>query len=72
MDTKQFDFNGVFLSVKIDALRRWDSRDAPDLDAELKKGLWTYFTGRTWAPGGPSKSDYIVANSDCIIAKSPE
>ncbi|KAI6009612.1 putative nonribosomal peptide synthetase [Pisolithus orientalis] len=64
MDTKQFDFNGVFLPVKIDALRRWDSRDAPDLDAELKKGMWTYFTGRTWAPGGPFKSDYIVANSE--------
>ncbi|KAI6098831.1 putative nonribosomal peptide synthetase [Pisolithus croceorrhizus] len=64
MDTKQFDFNGVFLPVKIDALRRWDSRDAPDLDAELKKGVWTYFTGRTWAPGGPFKSDYVVANSE--------
>ena len=64
MDTKQFDFNGVFLPVKIDALRRWDSRDAPDLDAEIRKGIWTYFTGRTWAPGGPFKSDYIIANSE--------
>ncbi|KAG6333238.1 hypothetical protein ID866_5853, partial [Astraeus odoratus] len=64
MDTKQFDFNGVFLPVKIDALRRWDSRDAPDLDPELKKGIWTYFTGRTWAPGGPFKSDYVIANSE--------
>ncbi|KAL4075275.1 hypothetical protein V8B97DRAFT_2022271 [Scleroderma yunnanense] len=64
MDTKQFDFNGVFLPVKIDALRRWDSRDAPDMDSEIKKGIWTYFTGRTWAPGGPFKSDYIIANSE--------
>ncbi|KIJ63455.1 polyketide synthetase [Hydnomerulius pinastri MD-312] len=64
MDSKQFDFNGVFLPVKIDALRRWDSRDAPDLDSEIKKGIWTYFTGRTWAPGGPFKSDYIIANSE--------
>ncbi|KAH7890103.1 putative nonribosomal peptide synthetase [Phlebopus sp. FC_14] len=64
METKQFDFNGVFLPVKIDALRRWDSRDAPDLDSEIKKGIWTYFTGRTWAPGGPFKSDYVIANSE--------
>ncbi|KAH7918142.1 ketoacyl-synt-domain-containing protein, partial [Leucogyrophana mollusca] len=64
MDTKLFDFNGVFLPVKIDALRRWDSRDAPDLDSEIKKGIWTYFTGRTWAPGGPFKSDYVIANSE--------
>ncbi|KIJ63457.1 polyketide synthetase [Hydnomerulius pinastri MD-312] len=64
MDSKQFDFNGVFLPVKIDALRRWDSRDSPDLDSEIKKGIWTYFTGRTWAPGGPFKSDYIIANSE--------
>ena len=64
MDTKLFDFNGVFLPVKIDALRRWDSRDAPNMDAEIKKGIWTYFTGRTWAPGGPFKSDYIIANSE--------
>ncbi|KIK92693.1 hypothetical protein PAXRUDRAFT_146735 [Paxillus rubicundulus Ve08.2h10] len=64
MDSKQFDFNGVFLPVKIDALRRWDSYDAPDLDSEIKKGIWTYFTGRTWAPGGPFKSDYIIANSE--------
>ncbi|KAF9228933.1 putative nonribosomal peptide synthetase [Gyrodon lividus] len=64
MDSKQFDFNGVFLPVKIDALRRWDSRDAPDLDSEIRKGIWTYFTGRTWAPGGPFKSDYIIANSE--------
>jgi hypothetical protein len=26
MDTKQFYFNGVFLPVKMNALRRWDSR----------------------------------------------
>ena len=64
METKQFDFNGVFLPVKIDALRRWDSRDAPDLDSEIKKGIWTYFTGTTWAPGGPFKSNYIIANSE--------
>ncbi|KAF9241407.1 putative nonribosomal peptide synthetase [Melanogaster broomeanus] len=64
MDSKQFDFNGVFLPVKIDALRRWDSHDSPDLDSEIKKGIWTYFTGRTWAPGGPFKSDYIIANSE--------
>ena len=48
MDTKLFDFNGVFLPVKIDALRRWDSRNAPNMDAEIKKGIWTYFTGRMW------------------------
>lgn len=64
METKQFDFNGVFLPVKIDALRRWDSRDAPGLDSEIKKGIWTYFKGRTWAPAGPFKSDYIIANSE--------
>ncbi|KIJ60828.1 polyketide synthetase [Hydnomerulius pinastri MD-312] len=63
MTTKLFDFNGVFLPVKIDALRRWDSADSPDLDAELKQGIWAYFTGRTWAPLGPFKSDYIIANS---------
>ncbi|EIW85840.1 hypothetical protein CONPUDRAFT_80229 [Coniophora puteana RWD-64-598 SS2] len=64
MDTKQFDFNGVFLPVKIDALRRWDSADAPNLDEELQKGVWTYFVARTWAPEGPFKSDYIIANSE--------
>lgn len=64
METKQFDFNGVFLPVKIDAIRRWDSHDAPDLDSEIKKGIWTYFTGTTWAPGGPFKSDYVIANSE--------
>lgn len=64
MDTKQFDFNGVFLPVKMDALRRWDSGDATDLDAEIRNGIWTYFTGRTWAPGGPFKSDYIISNSE--------
>lgn len=64
METKQFDFNGVFLPVRINAIRRWDSRNAPDLDSEIKKGIWTYFTGRTWAPNGPFKSDYIIANSE--------
>ncbi|KAG6329744.1 hypothetical protein ID866_9345, partial [Astraeus odoratus] len=64
MDTKQFDFNGVFLPVKIDAFRRWDSCDAPNLNSELKNGIWIYFTGRTWAPDGPFKSDYIIANSE--------
>ncbi|KAH7909125.1 putative nonribosomal peptide synthetase [Hygrophoropsis aurantiaca] len=64
MDTKLFDFNGVFLPVKMDSLRRWDSHNNLDLDSEIKKGLWTYFTGRTWAPGGPFKSDYVVANSE--------
>ncbi|KAG9317960.1 hypothetical protein JVU11DRAFT_12 [Chiua virens] len=64
METKQFDFNGVFLPVGIDAIRRWDSRDAPDLDSELKKGIWTYFIASTWASGGPYKSDYIIANSE--------
>lgn len=64
MESKQFDFNGVLLPVKIDAIRRWDSRDAPDLDSEIKKGIWTYFTGITWAPAGPFKSNYIIANSE--------
>ncbi|KAF9223007.1 ketoacyl-synt-domain-containing protein, partial [Gyrodon lividus] len=63
MATKLFDFNGVFLPVKIDALRRWDSADAPDLDGELQRGIWTYFSGRTWAPLGPFKSDYVIMNS---------
>ncbi|KAH7927995.1 putative nonribosomal peptide synthetase [Leucogyrophana mollusca] len=64
MDTKFFDFNGVFLPVKIDALRRWDSHSNLDLDSEVKKGLWTYHTPRTWAPTGSFKSDYVVANSE--------
>jgi hypothetical protein len=64
MTTKLFDFNSVFLPVKIDVIRRWDSMDAPDLDDELKRGsVWTYFTGRTWAPLGPFKSDYVIVNS---------
>ncbi|KAF9232410.1 hypothetical protein BU15DRAFT_81281 [Melanogaster broomeanus] len=48
MDSKQFDFNAVFLPIKIHALRRSDSRDAPDLDLEIQKGIWMYFRGRTW------------------------
>ncbi|KAI9458237.1 putative nonribosomal peptide synthetase, partial [Boletus coccyginus] len=64
METKQFDFNGVFIPVRIDAIRRWDSRDVMDLDSEIKKGIWTYFTGAIWEPGGPFKSDYIIANSE--------
>jgi len=66
METKRFDFTGVILPFKIDAIRRWDSRDAPDLDSEIRKGIWTYFTSRIWAPshGGPFKSDYIIANSE--------
>lgn len=64
METKQFDFNGVLLPVKIDTIRRWDSWDAPDLDSEIKKGIWTYFICRSWAPNGPFKSDYIIANSE--------
>ncbi|KIK85335.1 hypothetical protein PAXRUDRAFT_831969 [Paxillus rubicundulus Ve08.2h10] len=64
MTTKLFDFNSVFLPVKIDAIRRWDSMDSPNLDDELKRGsIWTYFTGRTWAPHGPFKSDYVIVNS---------
>ncbi|KAF9238195.1 putative nonribosomal peptide synthetase [Melanogaster broomeanus] len=63
MATKLFDFNGTFLPVKIEAVRRWDSTDAPDLDDELKEGIWTWFTSRTWAPLGPFKSDYVVVNS---------
>ncbi|KAF9219105.1 putative nonribosomal peptide synthetase [Gyrodon lividus] len=63
MATKLFEFDGVFLPVKIDVLRRWDSQDAPDLDGELKQGIWTYFTGRTWTPLGPFKSDYVIINS---------
>ena len=63
-ETKQFDFNGVFLPIKIDTLRRWDSRDALDLDSEIKKGIWTYFTCTTWAPGGPFKLNYIIANAE--------
>jgi len=64
METKQFDFNGVFLPVKIDAFRRWDSRDAPNLDSEIRKGIWAYFTAITWSPIGPYKSNYIIANSE--------
>ncbi|KAF8422288.1 hypothetical protein L210DRAFT_989301 [Boletus edulis BED1] len=56
--------NSVFLPVKIDALRHWDSRDAPDLDSEIKKGIWAYFTGTTWAPGGPFKSYFVIASSE--------
>ncbi|KAG6329538.1 hypothetical protein ID866_9551, partial [Astraeus odoratus] len=38
--------------------------DAPNLNSELKNGIWIYFTGRTWAPDGLFKSDYIIANSE--------
>jgi hypothetical protein len=63
MATKSFDFPGIFLPLKIDALTRWDSRDAPTLDDELKGGIWTYFVTRAWGPNGPFKSDYTIANS---------
>ncbi|KAI9455958.1 hypothetical protein HD554DRAFT_2317618 [Boletus coccyginus] len=64
METKQFDFNGVFLPVKIDAFHPWDSRDAPDLDSEIRKGIWAYFTATTWSPVSPYKSNYVIANSE--------
>ena len=64
METKHFDFNGVFLPVKIDAFHRWDSPGALDLDCAIKKGIWVYFTSTTWAPAGPFKSNYVVANSE--------
>lgn len=64
MHTKQFDFSAVLLPVKIDSIRRWDSCDALDLDSEIKKGIWTYFTSIIWAPFGPFRSNYIVANSE--------
>ena len=34
------------------------------MDDELKGGIWTYFSGRTWAPGGPFKSDHTITNSE--------
>ena len=55
MDMKQFDFNGVSLPVQINALCRWDSHDAPDLDAKIRKDRGIC---------GPLKSDYIIVNSE--------
>jgi len=64
MGTKQFNFNGTFLSVKINAFHHWDSRDVPDRDSEIRKGIWAYFAAITWSPVGPFKSNYIIANSE--------
>ncbi|EMD32324.1 PKS/NRPS enzyme [Gelatoporia subvermispora B] len=62
--TKTFDFNGTFLPVKMDALKRWDSRDAPSLNAELRAGpIWTYYQTRIWGPKGPFVADYIICNA---------
>ncbi|KAH9923014.1 putative nonribosomal peptide synthetase [Amylocystis lapponica] len=63
--TKTFDFNGTFLPVKMDALTRWDSKDAPSLNQELRAGtIWTYYKIRSWGPKGPFISDYVICNSE--------
>ena len=64
MRTKSFDFNGIILPKKVDSLARWDKDNLSNLESQLCGTFWTYVTSRTWAPEGPFKCDYIVANSD--------
>ena len=64
MRTKSFDFSGTFLPAKVDSLARWDKGNLSNLESQLHGTFWTYVTSRTWAPEGPFKCDYIVANSE--------
>ena len=64
METQSFEFNGVILPTKVDSLARWDEGNISNLESQLHGTFWTYFTSRTWAPEGPFKCDYIVANSE--------
>jgi hypothetical protein len=64
MRTKSFDFNGIFLPAKVDSLARCDEGNLSNLESQLLGTFWTYVTSRTWAPEGPFKCDYIVANSE--------
>ena len=62
MRAKSFDFNGTFLPSKVDLLARWDEGYPSNIESQLHGIFWTYVTIRTWAPEGPFKCDYIVAN----------
>jgi Polyketide synthase dehydratase len=63
VDTKLSDVNNVFLPVKIDALSRWDSAKFADIISGFRDVVWVYITVRAFAPEGPLKFDYTVADS---------
>lgn len=57
--SKTYDFNGVFLPVGLEGLTLYDV----DMRASVEGGLWVYCQYSSWSPDGPTRSKFIVANS---------